>query len=96
MFISKDPVLPHLELKSLLLYDKFPQQNKSYFNTQKNNSNHLLDRSDSSKCVTTGCNDKGYEIEDGDGDGDDGKGVIETKPLITSIDDTQCPEKYSI
>jgi hypothetical protein len=50
-----------------------------------------LNRSDSSKCVTTGCNDKGYGIEEGDGY-DDGKGVIEPKPPITSIDDTQRSE----
>jgi hypothetical protein len=82
MFISKDPVLPHLELKSLLLYDKFLQLNNSYFNTQENNSNPILNRSDSSEHVTTGCNDEGYGIEGED----DGEGIIELKPPTTSVD----------
>ncbi len=56
-----------------------------------------MDRSDSSECITSGCNNKGYGIEEGqreDDDGDGGgEGVIEpeSKPSITTVDDTQCP-----
>jgi hypothetical protein len=90
MFISKDPILPHLELKSLLLYDEFVQQDNSHFKTLENNSNHILDRSDSSECITTSCNDEGYGIEEEEGEDDDGEGVIEPepKPSITTVDDT--------
>jgi hypothetical protein len=81
MFISKDPVLPRLELKSLLLYDKFLQPNNSYFNTQENNSNPILNKSDSSECVTTGCNDEGYGIEKGEDDGG-GKELLNQNHLL--------------
>ena len=102
MFISKDPILPHLELNSLLLYDEFVQQINSHVKTLENNSNHILDRSHSSECITSSCNDKDYgiqgeEVEEGENDydgGGGGKGVViepESKPSVTTVDDTQCP-----
>jgi tetratricopeptide (TPR) repeat protein len=92
MFISKDPILPRLEHKSLLLYDEFVQQVNSHVKTLENDSNHILDRSDSGECISSSCNDEGYGI--GEGEDDDGKGVIEpeSKPSITTVDDTQCPK----
>jgi hypothetical protein len=92
MFLSKDPILPHLELNSLLLYDEFVQPNNSHVKTLENNSNHILDRSDSSECITSSCNDKGYgiegEVEEGEDDDDsDDEGVIiepESKLSITT------------
>src|SRR5215212_5814624 len=106
MFISKDPILPRLEINSLLLYDEFVQQINSHIKTLENNSNHILDRSDSTECITTtSCNDEGYGIEEegegGEGEDHDGggKGVIiepESKPSITTVDDTQCPENTAL
>jgi hypothetical protein len=92
MFISKDPILPRLELNSLLLYDEFLHQINSHVKTLENNSNHILDRSDSGECITSSCNDKGYGTAD-----DDGEGVIEPGPepkpsVTTTVDDTQSPE----
>lgn len=50
-----------------------------------------MNRFDSSECGTPGCNDEGYRIEERD-NGGGGERVIEPKPPITTIDDTQCPE----
>lgn len=100
MFISKDPILPHLEPNSLLLYDEFVQQDNSHVKTLENNSNYILDRPYSSECISSSCTNKGYGIEgEGEEEDDDdggGKGVIiepESKPSITTVDDTQCQEK---
>jgi tetratricopeptide (TPR) repeat protein len=101
MFLSKDPILPHLELNSLLLYDEFVEPNNSHVKTLENNSNHILDRSDSSECITSSCNNKDYGIEEGEEEDDDdsgGEGVIiepESKPSITTVDDTQCLENIA-
>ena len=101
MYIRKDPILPRLELNSLLLDDEFLQQINSHVKTLENNSNHILDTSDSSECITSSCNDKGYGIgeegeegEDDDGGRGGGEEVIEpeSKPSVTTVDDTQCPE----
>jgi hypothetical protein len=74
MFISKDPILPRLELNSLLLYDEFVQQINSHVKTLENNSNHILDRSDSGECITSNCNDKGYGIKGEEGEDHDSGG----------------------
>jgi hypothetical protein len=56
----------------------------------------MLNRSDASECVTPGGNDEAYRIEKGEEE-EDGKGAIEpeSKPSITTVEDTQCQENIA-